>query len=537
MFEANRSKKLRCGRSRENPHRMNGVTFKSSRRATFMKRFTNIFAIFRSERLLILLLCFTAGLRVFVFAAAFPFFSSGDEDLHFDLVTQYSAGQLPRTFGLLTNESLRFIVPYASPEFLQTPDQFPNAKFPPPLWKQSIAEAAPVIEATKAVWQKEINWESSQPPLYYALAGLWWRFGQCIGLTGIESLYWIRFLNALLVSILVWLGYVIARTVGPEHLGLRIGVPLLLAFIPQDMLYVLSNDVLSPICFGAVLLCVMRWLRAESPSYLLGAITGLAIAAVYLTKLSNLPLLAVAIIAIIAKLLPVLRRQPAAAALALILMVFCAGIPIGSWMFWSKSHFGDVTGSTTRIALLGWTRKPLADWWHHPIFSPRGSWIFWSDLLARFWRGELMWQNRELRSRIADEFYAISSLLLLGAAMIGIRRRAGLSTFQRKALLLAAFAFIAALAFLALLSVQFDFGNCIYPSRAYPYFTSGRLISGALIPFAFLYAYGVIRLLHRANNASLPLVVLATIVLFVSISEIIVNHEVFASEHNWFHLP
>jgi len=222
---------------------------------------------------------------------------------------------------------------------------------------------------------------------------------------------------------------------------------------------------------------------------------------------------------------------------ALILMVLCAGIPIGSWMIWSKSHFGDVTGSTTRIALLGWTRKPFADWWHHPIFSPRGLWIFWSDLLARFWRGELMWQNHELSSRIADEFYAISSLLVLCAAMTGIRRRAGLSTFQRQAFLLMAFAFIAALTFLALLSVQFDFGNCVYPSRAYPYFTSGRLIIGALIPFALLYAYGVTRLLRRAGNASLPLVVLAIIMLSVSISDVLVNYEVFASEHNWFHLP
>ena len=57
-----------------------------------MKRIANILAIFRSQRLLILLLCFTAALRVFVFAAAFPFFSNGDEDLHFDLITQYSAG-------------------------------------------------------------------------------------------------------------------------------------------------------------------------------------------------------------------------------------------------------------------------------------------------------------------------------------------------------------------------------------------------------------------------------------------------------------
>jgi len=491
--------------------------------------------MFRSQRLLILLLCFTAALRVFVFAAAFPFFSNGDEDLHFDLITQYSAGRLPRTFDVLTNEALSFIVPYASPEFLQTPDQFPNGRFPPPLWKQSFAEVAPVVEVTRAAWQKEINWESSQPPIYYAVAGFWWRLGKGIGLTGIESLYWIRFLNALLVSILVWLGYVVARTIGPEHLDLHIGVPLLLAFIPQDVLYVLSNDVLSPICFGAVLLCVMRWLRAESPSFLLSAITGLTIAATYLTKLSNLPLLTVAIIAIIAKLLQLLRREPAAATLALILIILSAGIPIGSWMLWSKAHFGDVAGSATAIALLTWTPKPFADWWRHPIFSPQGLWTFWYELLARFWRGELMWQNRELGWHVADEFYAISSLLLICAAMIGIRQNSVLSTFQRQALFFTALTFMAALAFLALLSIRFDFGECIYPSRAHPYFTSGRLMSGALIPFALLYVCGIGYLLRRVGRVA-SIVVVAGIMTFATVSEIFINRAVFASEHNWFHL-
>jgi hypothetical protein len=490
--------------------------------------------MFRNQRLLILLLCFMASLRVFTFAAAFPFFSNGDEDLHFDLVTQYSAGRPPRTFDVLTDESLGFIVLYASPEFLQAADQFPNARFPQPLWKQTAAEAAPVIEATKAVWQKEINWESSQPPLYYALAGVWCRLGQCIGLTGIESLYWIRFLNALLISIIVWLGYVIARTVEPEHFGLSVGVPLLLAFIPQDVLYVLSNDVLSPICFGVVFLCVMRWLRAESPSFLLSVITGLAIAATYLTKLTNLPLLAVAIIAVIAKLLQMLRREPAAATLALILMILSAGIPIGGWMLWSKAHFGDVAGSATAIALLTWTPKPFADWWRHPIFSLQGLWTFWYELLARFWRGELMWQNRELGWHVADEFYAISSLLFISAAMIGIRRNSVLSTFQRQALFIAALTFMAALAFLALLSIRFDFGECIYPSRAHPYFTSGRLMSGALIPFALLYVYGIGYLLRRVGRVA-SIVVVAGIMTFATVSEIFINRAVFASEHNWFH--
>src|SRR5207244_11117999 len=212
-------------------------------------------------------------------------------------------------------------------------------------------EAAPIIKVTMAAWQKEINWESSQPPLYYALVGFWWKVGQYIGLTQIESLYSIRFLNCLLVSILVWLGYVIAQTLGLERLGLGIGVPLLLAFMPQDVLYVLSNDVLSPVCIGVLFVCVFQWFRAELPSLLLGAITGLAIAASYLTKLSNLPLVTVALIAIAWKWLQMLRHQPAIPTLPLILTILSAGLPIGGWMLWSKFHFGDLTGSATAVAL------------------------------------------------------------------------------------------------------------------------------------------------------------------------------------------
>ena len=501
----------------------------------FRKEFTSTFAMFRSQRLLILLLSVMAALRVLVFAAAFPFFSNGDEDLHFDVITQYSAGRLPHTFDVLTNESLSFIVPYASPEFLQTPDQFPNAKFPPPLWKLSAAEAAPIIEVTKAAWQNEINWESSQPPLYYALAGVWWKVSQYIGLTQIESLYWIRFLNGLLAALVVWLGYVAARTIAPERIDLSIGVPLLLAFIPQDVLYVLSNDMLSPVCFGVVFLCVIRWLRAESPSLLFSVTTGLAIAATYLTKLTNLPLLTVAMIAIVARWLRMPRQRSGVAILALVLTILSAGVPIGAWMLWSKCHFGDVTGSTTTIALLSWTPKPFADWWRHPIFSPQGLWTFWYEVIARFWRGELMWQNRELSWRVADEFYAISSLVFVAAAIIGLRKQAGLSAFQRRALFLAALTFVAALAFLALLSVRFDFGECIYPSRAHPYFTSGRLMSGALIPFALLYVYGIGYLLRRVGGVA-PIVVVAGIMAFATVSEIFINRIVFVSEHNWFHL-
>src|SRR5437016_5179102 len=238
-----------------------------------------------NERVLILLLCVVAALRVFVFSAAFPFFSNIDEDLHFDLITQYSGGRLPRAFEPLKEKSLSWIVPYASPEFLFTSDQFPGAKFPPPLWKMSGPGVEPEIAATRAAWSSESNFESSQPPLYYIIASLWWWIGKHIGLAGIQSLYWIRFLNVPLIAIVVWLGYMAARIIAPERLDLHIGVPLLLAFIPQNVFYAINNDVLSPVCFGALFVCVLQWLRTKAPSFLLGASTGLTIAATYLTKL------------------------------------------------------------------------------------------------------------------------------------------------------------------------------------------------------------------------------------------------------------
>jgi hypothetical protein len=477
----------------------------------------------RKELALILFFCLAAALRVFIFSAGFPFFSNIDEDLHFDVIMQYSHARLPRSFDLLKGETLEWIVPYASPEFLATPDHFPDAKFPPPLWKQSPAEAAPELAVTKAAWSTEVNFESSQPPLYYALASVWWRIGKRIGLTGIQSLYWIRFLNVPLIAIVVWLDYVTARTLAPERVDLRIGI-----------FYAINNDVLSPICFGALFLCLLPWLRAKTPGFSLGALSGLGIAATYLTKLSNLPLVTVALVAIIAKLVSLMRQRPSAGLMASTALILCSAIPVVSWMMWTKYQFGDLTGSGTKITLLGWTRKPFADWWHHPIFTPRGLWTFWSDLLSAFWRGEVKWRGRPLSWQVADGFYAISSLILLGAAIVGLRKRAGLSAFQRQAIGIVILSFVTSVGFLALLSIRFDFGNCVNPSRGDPYFTSGRLLSGALIPFALLYVYGISSLLRRIS-AVLPLVVLGPVVVFVTTSEILVNRVVFASEHNWFH--
>jgi hypothetical protein len=256
---------------------------------------------------------------------------------------------------------------------------------------------------------------------------------------------------------------------------------------------------------------------------------------VCLTKLSNLPLTAAVLAVIIARSIGIISRGPRAGLIALAALISCAAIPVGAWIIWTKFHFGDLTGSAAKIVLLGWTRKPFSDWWQHPIFTPQGVWTFWSDLVASFWRGEVSWHGQPLRWHGADGLYAVSSLLFLAVAVAGLRKEAGLSMFQRQAIGSAILIFAAGVAFLALLSIQFDFGNCINPSREHPYFTSGRLLSGVLIPFAVVYVYGVSCVCRRINPA-LPLVVLGLVVVFMTTSEILVDRVVFASDHNWFHL-
>src|SRR5215510_1229579 len=141
----------------------------------------------RKEQLLIMLLSVLAAVRVFVFAAGFPFFSNGDEDLHFDLIAQYSHAQVPRSFDRLKEETLNWIVPYASPEFLFPPEHFPDSKFPAPLWKEPQSKVESEIASTRAAWSDEINFQSSQPPLYFVLASAWWWIGKHLGFAGLES--------------------------------------------------------------------------------------------------------------------------------------------------------------------------------------------------------------------------------------------------------------------------------------------------------------------------------------------------------------
>jgi hypothetical protein len=223
---------------------------------------------------------------------------------------------------------------------------------------------------------------------------------------------------------------------------------------------------------------------------------------------------------------------PALAALAL-----CAGLPMIAWLAWCKHTFGDFTGMAAKIQFLNWTHKPFGEWWQHPIFTPHGLWTFVSGLMATFWQGEFLWHRQPLASPVVDAIYAISSVGFVGVAVIALLSRStDVIAAQRQALWFGFGSVLAVVTFLGFLSIIYDFRDCFYPSRAHPYFTSGRLMLGALIPFLLLYLYGLDRALCRVKNSWIRPLVLIGMILFMLISEILIDWRLFPNAYNWFHM-
>jgi hypothetical protein len=487
------------------------------------------------ERSLVWLLCLLAAVHVFVFSAAFPFFNDVDEQIHFDLVVKYAQGRLPRSLDPISAEAVPYAVLFGSPEYVGIATNFPDGKFPPPPWQQPVDQVRQTLADRTQAWNNVINHEASQPPLYYSVAGVWWRLGKLAGFHDLPLLYWLRFLNIFLVAGLVWLGYATARLVFPEREFLRLGVPALLAILPQSAFYSVQNDVLSPLVFGAAFIGLVKLLRAETPDVRLGMFTGLMLAATFLTKISNLPLLAVAGLVGLFKIRSLAKTGklrpsgPALAALAL-----GSGLPMMAWLAWCKHTFGDFTGTAAKIQFLGWTQKPFGEWWHHPLFTPHGFWTFLSGLLATFWRGEFLWHRQPLASPVVDVIYSIVSISLIGVAAAALVFRST-TVPQRQALWSGFACVIATVVFLGFLSIIYDFHDCFYPSSEHPYFTSGRLMLGALIPFLLLFIFGLDRVLGHWGNR-VKVAVLAGMILFMLISEIAIDWRIFPNTYNWFHL-
>ncbi len=486
------------------------------------------------EKKIVLLLCVAAAIHVFIFSAAFPFFNNVDEPAHFDLVVSYSHGHVPLGLEHTSKEASVYLALFCSCAYLG-PSIGP---VPPPPWTEPVEEMRKDLALNSAGWQTAMNYEDAQMPLYYALAGAWWDIGKCLALGPGRLMYWLRFLNIIQVVTLVWLSYVAARLIFPENPFLCLGVPALMAFMPQTAFYSISNDSISSICFGTTFICILKWLRDQTPSASLGAATGLAFAATYFSKASNLPLLAVTAAVV---LFQSLRHKNLRAALpALLAFLGCAVPPVIGWSLWCKFHYGDFTGAKFNMDYMGWTIKPFGDWWHHPIYSPYGVWTYLTGQLSTFWQGEFWWfYQRPAQPMVLPGtavVYTLISFIFIGMALPALSPRANANGLQRQVLWFSLACFLAMLGFFALLSVIYDFHGCSNPSRAHPFFREGRLLLGVLIPFLLLFVYGLDQLLRRFRTAT-KFATLASMILIMFVVEIATDWPAFSNQYNWFHLP
>ena len=490
------------------------------------------------ERKLILLLCAIAAFRVFAFSAAFPFFNNADEQAHLDLVVKYARGDVPRDLGHYSSESANSIALYGTPEYFMASQQFATNDFPKPNWTLPVEQRDAAISRISAWWRSNENHESGEPPLYYAIAGLWLNLGRVFGITGAWLLYWVRFLNVFVAGTLVWAGYVAAKLVFPDRQFINLGVPILVAVWPQSTFYSIQSDLLSPLCFGIAFIGLIKFLRDNPATLPLAIWTGLALAATCLAKTANIALLLVAGIALMFKIRNLAQRRTLRLRLvSLAVLIGSAAVPIALWFAWNVHTFGDLTASSSKIDFLGWTRKPVNNWWPHPIFTLNGVKEFWPELMASFWRGEFVWHGERLASKASDAFYWVSSTLAIGVAMISLfPHLTKLNDFQRESLWLAFSSFAVLVFFVALLSMAFDFGLCVYPSREHPFFTSGRLLSGAAVPFFLLYSYALDRIFSWVSRMWLRVILFGGIVLFIVASQSTVNWPALSSRYNFFHL-
>ncbi|HXF10203.1 MAG TPA: DUF2142 domain-containing protein [Desulfuromonadaceae bacterium] len=483
------------------------------------------------ERRIVWLACGLATLHVFLFSAAFPFFNNTDEDSHFDLVVKYAHNDIPLDHS--PEESLRFLATYHSYAYLSTVDDFPDRQFPKPLWKQPAELQPKLLAAKEAVRGSVANLESAQPPLYYTIAGLSWNVCRHLGLSDGNRIYALRFLNAFFVVALVILGYTTARIVFPAQVFPRLAVPLLIAFFPQTIFYSINNDLLTAVTFSLTFLLLTKWMRTDPPDARLGAALGIAVAVSFLAKMSTVPLIAATFAAVLAKAaLPAKGKKISASLPALAALFISAAVPMAAWMATCRVRFGDLTGTAFKMNRLHWTYQPFGEWWHHPLFTPHGFWYFLSGNIASLWQGEFWWNGKPMTLPLSNLIYVILTLIFVGTAMVAIIRDRKSQSFPPLAL---SFACVTvAFLFYGFLSVIYDFDGCAYPSREHPYFVSGRLLLGALVPFLLLFTWGIQRAFHRSDRAKW--IALVTLLGFMLLSEIATDFPAFTNEYNWFHM-
>ncbi len=190
-----------------------------------------------------------------------------------------------------------------------------------------------------------MQYEDHQPPLYYLLAAVVFRFSA-------GDLIALRLFSVVIGAGVVGLSYAISRRLLPHQPQVALGVMALVAFLPQHlgMLSAVNNDALAELVVALALLQLLRFLDGETvPPWQLGLIVGLA----FLTKLT---------IYFLALLMPLAmwlrwrrdRGSPRDLARQLAVFALVAGLMGGAWWLRNIGVYGfpDVFGLAAHDAVV-----------------------------------------------------------------------------------------------------------------------------------------------------------------------------------------
>jgi hypothetical protein len=496
--------------------------------------------VFLRERrtMIVAAMCCYAFFRILIFSAAFPLFNPLDEQDHYETVHNYAKEIVSgRELPLSDPEMARAFALYGSPEYLVSRERLQAAHLDAP-----VPQLAPEIR--DAQFQKRFNYwitqrvtEAQSPPVYYMVAAAWYKVGGWLGMKDWVLVYWVRFLNAILYAVFVWVSYLFVKQVYPARDFLCVAIAGFLAVFPQDVFFGVNRDILSPLLAALVLLLLFRALQEEVPRGVSlvagGFLTGMA----FLTDIPNGVLFGVLVVVLLIRIVRAARGHDGVHEYAIIAAtVVAAAVPPLYWMARNRAVMGDFTGSKAKIALLGWTVKPWPEIFHHPIFSLDGASYFLRHLIPMYWRGEYFWQGSLQHWAVADGFYVLSSILAVVVFAVNLWRIRAEDGQQRLSGAVSLYLVVASVLFLVGISLPFDFHQCIYPSRELPYFVSGRIICGTLLPFALIYVGALEFVLRPLRRYVHPLIPFVMICAFITFTELLLRSDVVHSAFNFFSL-
>jgi hypothetical protein len=487
-------------------------------------------------------LCTFAALRILLLIAAFPLFNNVDEKNHFLSIRMYANGQIPgKALPLIDDDFSRTYLPYWSPEYDRSPGRMEREGAASPIYPLSPQERESAFDQGFYAWKLDKwehtpNYEAQGAPLYYIIGAGWYKLGTSLGFRDWGLGYWLRLINPFAYAIFIWIAYKLVQRVYPDRPFLFIGVPALLAIFPNDVFYGMNRDVLSPALCSLILLLMIESVTEERESWRSLLLASLLLGLGFVLEVSN----CVFYLALGATLWEWIHRTDSSRRRKVTVGTLSVAVSLTFPLVWMLRNYlvmGDLTGSRAKLQWFGWTVKPLGAMLHHPLFTRSGLIYFSVNLIRDFWQGEIKWFGEPMRWAVADKFYILSTALLLLIFVLDFIRKAKvLPVIQRwtggQFILLIA----AATCFLAGISLPFDYHDFGYPSREHPFFISGRIICGALLPFAVAYLGGMEALLGCFRRWISPLVLLACLLLFVTASEIRVRSAVFRSPYNFFAL-